>query len=43
MTEGFDVLVQDVIAAITTAPWSSSAWDPSGIVTGTGSVGRPFS
>src|SRR3954452_5099133 len=29
MTNGFDVLVQEVIAATTTAPWSSSNSSPS--------------
>src|SRR5207244_7097297 len=42
MTCGLDVLVQDVIAAITTAPWSSSYSTPSGVVTRIGSLGRPF-
>src|SRR5688572_11467959 len=39
MTCGLDVLVQDVMAAITTAPWSSSNW-PAAVVTGTRSWGR---
>src|SRR5476649_874896 len=34
MTDGFDVLVQLVIAAITTWPWSSSVAVPSARVTG---------
>jgi hypothetical protein len=34
-------LVQDVIAAMTTAPWSSSNDVPSESVTGTGFDGRP--
>src|SRR3954451_22902204 len=40
MTEGFEVLVQEVIAAITTAPWSSSNSAPSRL-TVTGLLGRP--
>ncbi len=39
MTDGFEVLVQLVIAAITTAPWSSSNSVPSAIVTGAGAHG----
>ena len=35
ITDGFDVLVHDVIAAITTWPWSSSVSRPSSIVSGT--------
>jgi hypothetical protein len=34
MTYGFEVLVQEVMAAIVTAPWSSSYVEPSGAVTG---------
>ena len=34
MTDGFDVFVQLVIAAMTTWPWSSSVSVPSAIVTG---------
>src|SRR5689334_3355855 len=41
ITCGLDVLVQDVIAAITTAPWSSSNSLPSSPVTRTGLLGRP--
>jgi hypothetical protein len=40
MTDGLDVLVHDVIAAIATAPWSSSNSAPSS-VTVTGLLGRP--
>ncbi len=40
MTDGFDVLVQDVMAAITTAPWSISNEVPSSRVTGVGLDGR---
>ncbi len=36
MTEGLEVLVQLVMAAITTWPWSSSKEVPSARVTGTG-------
>ena len=35
MTAGFEVFVQLVIAAITTAPWSSSNSVPSASFTGT--------
>src|SRR5215213_7055043 len=35
ITDGFDVFVHDVIAAITTWPWSSSVSVPSASVTGT--------
>src|SRR6185436_1523031 len=35
ITDGFDVLVHDVIAAITTWPWSSSVSVPSSSVTDT--------
>src|SRR3954471_2579170 len=41
ITCGLDVLVQDVIAAITTAPWSSSKSAPSRL-TRTGFDGRPL-
>ena len=41
MTEGLEVLVQDVIAAIATAPWSTSNLVPSSRVTSTGLLGRP--
>ncbi len=34
MTVGLEVFVHDVIAAMTTAPWSSSVWRPSARVTG---------
>src|SRR6266540_3033554 len=40
MTEGFEVLVHEVIAAIATAPWSSSNSAPSR-ETVTGLLGRP--
>ena len=36
ITDGFEVLVHEVIAAIVTAPWSSSSCVPSARVTGTG-------
>jgi hypothetical protein len=38
-----EVLVQEVMAAMTTAPWSSSKLLPSARVTGTRLVGRPMS
>src|SRR3954466_14721306 len=41
ITNGFDVFVHDVIAATTTAPWSSSYSAPSSSVTRTASLGRP--
>src|SRR3990170_3309698 len=41
ITVGFDVLVHDVIAAITTAPWSSSNELPSSISTMVGRLIRP--
>src|SRR4051812_41191076 len=40
MTCGLDVLVHEVIDAITTAPWSSSKVVPSASVTGVGLCGR---
>src|SRR5215207_9295876 len=40
MTDGLDVLVQEVIAAITTAPWSTSVSVPSSRVTFVGMLGR---
>ena len=40
ITDGLDVLVQEVIAAMTTAPWSISVSVPSSSVTLVG-VGRP--
>ena len=36
MTEGFDVFVHEVIAAIVTAPWSSVNFSPSASATGVG-------
>src|SRR6476659_4446915 len=42
ITCGLDVLVHEVIAAITTAPWSSSYCAPSGVLTRTGSLARPL-
>ena len=42
ITEGLDVLVHDVIAAMTTCPWSTFAVLPSSNVTGTGSVGQSW-
>jgi hypothetical protein len=41
ITCGLEVLVQEVMEAMTTAPWSSSKVVPSAIVTGVGSCGRP--
>ena len=43
ITEGLDVLVHDVIAAMTTCPWSTFAVLPSSNVTGTGSLGQSWS
>src|SRR5437867_3325359 len=40
MTEGFEVLVHDVMAAITTDPWSTDVLVPSSSVTSTGADGR---
>src|SRR5689334_8055567 len=42
MTDGFEVLVHEVIAAMTTAPWSSSDADPASNVTAVGEEGRPL-
>ena len=39
ITDGFDVLVHEVMAAIATAPWSSSNCVPSSSVTDTGLLG----
>ena len=41
ITDGFEVLVHEVIAAIVTAPWSRVNVVPSASVTSTGSLGRP--
>src|SRR6266516_2109449 len=41
ITDGLDVFVQEVIAAITTAPWSSTNDVPSASVTGLGFDVRP--
>jgi hypothetical protein len=41
MTDGLDVFVHEVIAAITTAPWSSSKVVPSSSRTATRRLGRP--
>src|SRR3954447_12642736 len=41
ITCGFEVLVQEVIAAITTWPWSTWVCVPSSMVTGVGVDGRP--
>ncbi len=41
MTEGLEVLVHDVIAAIETAPWSISNFVPSSRVTCAGLLTRP--
>src|SRR6266568_8258470 len=43
ITNGFDVFVQEVIAAITTDPWSTLVWVPSSRVTGDGDDGRSSS
>src|SRR5215467_6650381 len=40
ITDGLDVFVQDVIAAITTEPWSIVTSVPSSSVTWAGEVGR---
>src|SRR5882757_9201029 len=40
ITYGFEVFVHDVIAAMTTAPWSSVIWVPSSNVVVTGLDGR---
>src|SRR5689334_9892235 len=40
ITDGFDVLVHEVIAAMTTWPWSTSVSRPSSMVTGVGLLGR---
>src|ERR671936_2642328 len=42
ITDGLEVLVQLVIAAITTWPWSRSNWGPSPPRTGTRLDGRPL-
>ncbi len=42
MTSGLEVLVQDVIAAITTAPWSTMNSPSSSDLTVTGLLGRPL-
>src|SRR4051812_15447201 len=41
ITEGLDVFVHEVIAAMATAPWSSSTSVPSAKVTGVGFDVRP--
>ena len=41
ITDGFDVLVHEVMEEITTAPWSSSNDAPSARVTVTGRLARP--
>src|SRR3954467_1499782 len=41
ITDGLEVFVQDVIAAIATAPWSTSNRVPSGSCTSVGREGRP--
>ena len=41
ITDGFEVLVHEVIAAITTAPWSSSKSPYSADETLVGLLGRP--
>src|SRR3954468_5357519 len=40
ITEGFDVLVHEVIEAMTTAPWSISTCDPSAVVICVGRLAR---
>src|SRR5664279_4441637 len=40
ITDGLEVFVQLVIAAMTTAPWSSSTWAPLSSVTRAGLLGR---
>src|SRR5512144_2361829 len=40
ITNGLDVFVHEVMAAMTTAPWSSSNDGPSSSVTGTRACGR---
>ena len=40
ITDGLDVLVQDVIAAMATAPWSRSNSTPSAVTTRVGLDGR---
>src|SRR5215208_2900731 len=42
ITDGLEVLVQEVMAAMTTCPWSRSKLAPSSRVTGTRLVGRPL-
>src|SRR5919198_4248075 len=42
ITDGFDVLVQEVIAAMTTAPWSRTTCVSSAMVTGVGVDVRPW-
>src|SRR5262249_27933538 len=41
MTNGLDVFVHEVIAAITTEPWSTDVSVPSSSVTSAGDDGRP--
>src|SRR5215472_647186 len=41
MTDGLDVLVQEVMAAITTEPWSTVVFVPSSSVTLAGADARP--
>src|SRR5215469_2883916 len=41
ITEGLEVLVQDVIAAMTTEPWSTDVCVPSSSVTCAGRAGLP--
>src|SRR3954467_6632978 len=41
ITDGFEVLVHEVIDAMVTAPWSSVNRVPSSRVTSTGLLGRP--
>src|SRR5215469_11393596 len=39
ITDGFEVFVQEVMAAMTTDPWSTDVTVPSSSVTGTGLLG----
>src|SRR5919109_349011 len=40
ITDGLEVLVQEVMAAITTEPWSTDVWVPSSSLTWAGEDGR---
>ena len=41
ITDGLEVFVHEVMAAITTEPWSTEVFVPSSSVTSTGADGRP--